>query len=283
MTARRSRNVIAACLIPFTVACNSAFVPVPDWSGGRPDCPDPSFRGGHDIVEAGRMDQSGDSCWWLSSGAVFTIIDGTGWSLHGALPPGSMWRERYARWNPVDTDDGAHPQNLLRLVARTHWRDFRQEMRFRIARINRTDSPQRGPWSGVFLLHRYRDADNLYYAGLRMDGRAVIKKKLHGRYVTLAVQPVYGTPDLYDRDRNPSLLPAGRWIGMASVVRNEPDGSVRIALYTRDEDAAKSAWTLAVEAMDDGRSGAPIREPGHAGLRSDFMDVEFAGYFARNQ
>src|SRR5690606_19682399 len=100
-----------------------------------------------------------------------------------------------------------------------------------------------------------------------------IKRKLDGKYVTLAQERVFGRPDEYDRERNPVLLPVGRWLEMRSLVAAEPDG-VRIELAIRDPDA-RSRWRRAGSARDDGADGTPIRDAGSVGLRTDFMDVAF--------
>ena len=243
-------------------------------------CPVPGFGGDRQIEEAGSMAESGDPCWWLSSGALLSLADGVARTVHGPLADDAVWRLRYAASNPVDTDEGRHPQNLLRLVTRARLADARQEVRFRISRVNLSQSRERGEWSGVFLFLRYLDHDNLYYGGLRMDGTAVIKKKTQGAYATLAQTPVYGRPELYDRRDNPSLLPIGRWIDLAAEVGNEADGSVRIRLFVRTD---AGDWQRVAEARDARENGAPIREAGHGGLRSDFVDVEFTDYAALTQ
>ena len=38
----------------------------------------------------------------------------------------------------------------------------------------------------MLLFNRYQDGQTLYYGGVRVDGAAVIKKKLAGVYTTLA-------------------------------------------------------------------------------------------------
>lgn len=241
------------------------------------DCREPTFDGRRIIEEAGSIDESADACWWLSSGAQFEMRDGLGRTVQGELPRDADWRRRYAESNPVDTDDGAHPQNLLRLVARNRWGDFRQEVRFKIQHVNLSKSAERGEWSGVLLFLRYQDSDNLYYAGLRMDGTAVIKKKLAGQYTTLAQQPVYAQPTAWDRERHPSLLPMRHWIGLAAAIRTDADGAVHITVSVRDGERHEG-WRRVVEAVDEGRDGAVLRNPGHAGLRGDFMDLEFSDY-----
>src|SRR5690606_26403964 len=119
------------------------------------------------------------------------------------------------------------------------------------------------------------DGDNLYYAGLRVDGHAVIKKKAGGAYVTLAEAPVF--EGAYDRAANPNLLPAGRWMGIRAETRGGADGKVLLSLYA-DTDAS-GRWQLVAQAVDDGTAGGPPhRDPGLPGVRTDFMDVTFDDY-----
>lgn len=242
-----------------------------------PACTEPGFHGEGVLEEAGSIEESTDACWWLSSGGRLYFEPGRARTIQGDLPADAEWAQRYAQSNPADTDGGSHPQNLLRLVARGRWRDFRQEVRVRIHHVNLSQSSERGEWSGVLLFLRYQDSDNLYYAGLRMDGTAVIKKKAAGVYTTLAQEPVFGEPQAWDRERNPVLLPLERWIALAALIRTQKDGSTRIALYTRDE-SREPDWKLAAEVTDDGQQGPPLRAAGHGGIRTDFMDVELADY-----
>ena len=46
------------------------------------------------------------------------------------------------------------------------------------------------PWEGLQLFIRYQDPDNLYVAGLRNDNSIHLKKKIKGKYVTLATAPI---------------------------------------------------------------------------------------------
>lgn len=242
-------------------------------------CTTAPMHGQREIVESARMEDSTDPCWWLSSGGLFWAHDGVGRTIQGRLPAGSEWQARYAKSNARDTDGGHHPQNLLRLISRTRWQDYEQQVQFRILKLNLSESPERDAWSGVLMFQRYLDSQNLYYAGLRVDGTAVIKKKLAGKYFTLAQAPVFALPGQYDRAANPLLLPEGRWVHMCSHVHTRPDGSVWISLLVREAD--EGAWRTVVEAVDDGSHGAPILAAGYTGLRSDFMDVEFSGYTVR--
>jgi hypothetical protein len=226
--------------------------------------------------DTGSMSESRSPVWWLSSGGRFFETSGVGRTVQGDLPSDDPVREGYARENPVDTDDGYHPQNLFRMITRGTWRDFTQSLRFRVRQVHRSPSEHRNRSNGLFLVARYADQDNLYYLGVRVDGRAVIKKKIAGRYTTLAVAPLFGDPDTYQRRKNPSLLPFDQWLGLKANVAGRPDGRVILRLAV-DEG---NGWQRIIRAVDDpgSGSGATLSAEGHAGIRSDFMDVEIDDY-----
>src|SRR6185369_138026 len=46
------------------------------------------------------------------------------------------------------------------------------------------------PYNGNSVLARYVDVNNYYYAGIRADGYAVIKKKTNGAYQTLVQKKI---------------------------------------------------------------------------------------------
>jgi hypothetical protein len=125
-------------------------------------------------------------------------------------------------------------------------------------------------------MSRYSNSDNLYYAGVRVDGAAVIKKKVGGRYYTIAYKSVFAGA-AYDRAKNPSLLPKNRWMGLTSETLNTSEG-VRIRFHVNQG----PAWALVFDVVDDGRyGGAPFRSDGYTGLRTDFMDVSFDNYLTK--
>lgn len=228
------------------------------------------------LYESASPDTSTSPYWWVNSGGLLDLKDGRGLTMQGKLETFSPWRLLYAASNPVDTDDGYHPQNIFRLVSRDSWENSSQEVYFKIIASNHSDSPNRNASNGLLLFDRYQDSDNLYYAGVRVDGTAVIKKKKDGRYYTLAQKKVF--TGLYDSVSNHNLLPINRWIGVRSVVVTDSDGSVSLDLYMDmnwNED-----WVLTLSARDDNQSygGTAIHGAGHGGLRTDFMDVMFDNY-----
>ena len=119
----------------------------------------------------------------------------------------------------------------------------------------------------------------MYYTGIRADGYATIKKKIKGVYYTLVYQRfIPEDRGTYDRSNNPNLLPKNVWLGLKSEIQTNPDSTVTIRLYL-DSDRTGD-WVLVAEALDDGKTygGAPFLEAGRAGIRTDFMDVEFDDY-----
>jgi hypothetical protein len=230
------------------------------------------------IEETGKMSQSSDKNWWVNSGGWMEISNGTGRTIMGDLSPDNKWYAAYQDSSPDDTDNGSHPQNIFRLVTRTKWQNFRQEAFFRINKINLSGSENRNESNGILLFNRYQDGDDLYYTGLRVDGYAVIKKKIGGDYHTLASERVFGGGD-YNRDSNPNLLPLGRWIGLRSVLETKKNGDVEISLFYRmGRKASKKSWKLVARYTDKGQKGDKIENAGYGGIRTDFMDVEFDKY-----
>ena len=220
------------------------------------------------LEEAGNPAASAGGGWWLSSGALFFRDEESGRTIQGELPHDSPWRHEYARSNPRDTDGGAHPQNLFRLVRIASVQNVITEVSFLVRATHASASPNRGGSNGVFLFQRYLDANNLYASGVRVDGQAVIKKKVRGQNLTLASSLIFTNGAPWHPSSNPNVLPA-RWIGLRAEAHDQPDGTVRLLLFV---DGA-----LVLEAVDDGRYG-PMLGPGSGGIRGDFMDLEFRGY-----
>ena len=225
------------------------------------------------LVEAGSETESAEPRWWLSSGAYFDSSSGAGSTILGRLPADDPWRVLYARTNPLDTEDGYRPQNIFRLVNRGIWQEGTQEVFFQIRATNLTDSPNRAGHNGILFFSRYLDSQNLYYAGIRVDGRAVIKRKRAGAYVTLASTTVFGSSAPYDRWANANVLPVGRWFGLRSSTTSSESGAARVTLEVLDA-ARDPDWRIVLQVED----AAPLDAAGRGGIRSDFLDVEFDGY-----
>lgn len=237
---------------------------------------DYTFKVSGVLEETGSSADSSSPYWWLNSGGYLTLKNGVGKTIRGKLSSLSPWRLIYSRNNPQDTDNGYRPQNIFRLVSRSKWKDIRQQAYFRIVADNLSDSPNRNASNGLLLFNRYYDGDNLYYTGIRVDGAAVIKKKIHGSYYTMAYKKIFGGS--YNHSTNPNLLPHGSWVGLRSTVENAASGGTMIKVYV--DKTGNGTWSLALEAYDDGKSygGPALTNSGYVGIRTDFMDVEFDDY-----
>ncbi len=247
-----------------------------------PDSPLPSdfiddFTAKRTIEEAPNIGASSDANWWVNSGGQFVIEKGIGKTMQGDAPDSSRWYEAYKRTTPVDTDDGRHPQNIFRLVLRSDWRDYTQQVYAQVLKDNISNSQSRDDSNGLFLFNRYVNGDNVYYTGLRVDGAVVIKKKYKGAYYTMGYKKILNLPK-YHRTDNPNLLPKDTWIGIKSTVTSLEDNKVKIDFYT--DIGATGTWKLGISATDDNKAygGPSLAKAGHAGIRTDFMDVQFKEY-----
>ena len=229
------------------------------------------------LTEKNSVNKHDDPDWWLNSGGYLYRTKKGATTVQGKLADNDSFRLLYAKSNPIDTDNGYRPQNILRLVTAAEFKNFTQQVFFNIKQINKSNSPNRNQSNGVLLFHRYRDGNNLYYAGIRVDGYAVVKKKLHGKYYTLKSNVVY--PGNYDRDTSPNRLPTNRRIGMKTVISNNTKGNVDITMYINDDQLGEG-WTQVLQVEDTGTDTELIVDKGYAGIRSDFMDVVFDDYQA---
>gem|GEM_PF-415253 len=227
------------------------------------------------LDESGSMDTSSSPYWWLNSGGELWIEGGQGKTIQGDLPVTNKWRTAYAVDNPTDTDIGVHPQNIFRLVTRSKWQNLRQEVYFMIIKDQLSASSNRNASNGALLFNRYVSGQTLYYTGVRVDGAAVIKKKLNGTYYTMDYKPfVSGT---YNSSSNPNLLPKNTWIGLRSEVTTDANGVVTIKLYT--DNGKTGNWVLSAQATDNGSTYGPaITDKAYAGIRTDFADFIFSNY-----
>lgn len=211
---------------------------------------------------------------WVNSGATILIDKTIAKTIQGSLPPFSQWRRTYNNQNPIDTDNGYHPQNIFRLITRKAWQNSTQEAYIKINKDNLSQSPNRNESNGLFLLNRYLNGNNTYYAGIRVDGFAIIKKKYGGTYYTLASTQVW--PGNYHRVYSPSLLPKNQWIGLKTEVFNQ-NNAVVIKFYVDRE--GRSQWTEVLTVHDNGINNIPaLFSAGYSGIRSDFMDIEIKNY-----
>jgi hypothetical protein len=223
------------------------------------------------LEETGSMAQSPNQDWWLSSGGYFYVQNGIGRTVIGNLKPNVKWRKAYASSNPTDTDNGFRPQNIFRLVTKSQWNNFTQEAKVKMTAYDADQSPNRNASNGILFFNRYKDQNNVYYTGIRVDGTSVIKKKANGVYTTLDQDKVFDGS--YDRLGQPNLIPLSKWMGLRSMVSDNSDGSVSIKVYLDKNNDGH--WQLVSSATDRNN---PITGQGYAGIRSDFADMRFKDF-----
>jgi hypothetical protein len=234
-----------------------------------------SFNGKTTISEASNPAGSESQDWWIESGGLLKINNGTAQTLVGNLAASDSMRKEYAVSAPVASDNGYHPQNVFRMITQKSWQDSEQTAVMTILGDNLFNPNNSNSFNGLSLLARYQNDNNYYYFGVRMDGGAVIKKKTNGQYYTLAIKQFF--PGKYDQSLNPNLLPKNQPIGLRSRILTNPDGSVSLQLYVDQNNTG--SWKLAAEAVDDGSSGGKaITKAGKGGVLTDYMDVQFSKY-----
>lgn len=226
------------------------------------------------LVESGSAGESTSGYWWLNSGGYLHLRDGIGSTVQGSLSATDTLLKLYRTANALDTDSGTHPQNLFRLISRSSWKNVQVESMYNITRDNFSLSPNRNQSNGLLLMSRYQDGgDTLYYAGVRVDGKAIIKKKKNGTYTTLAEKTVF--PGTYAISSNVNLIPHNEWITLRTDTVTNSDGSVTVRLYMKRSN--ENGFTKILEARD---SSNPITTAGNIGIRTDFMDVSFENFRA---
>lgn len=231
------------------------------------------FSSGGTVEEKGSISEASGS-WWVNSGAYLYRTNGIGTTIAGPLNTLNAWRVAYALSNSLDTDNGYYPQNIFRFINNGIWQNAETEAWFQITADNLTDSPNRNASNGLLLMTRYVDGNNLYYIGIRVDGTAIIKKKMNGTYYTLAQKTLPGVSGSYHRTTNPNLIPHNTWIGLRARVITNPDNTVSITEFI---DIGKTGQWIEVASATDNVSygGAILSKPGYSGIRTDFMDVSF--------
>jgi hypothetical protein len=233
------------------------------------------FDTNYSVEETGNISESGNSKWWINSGAYFYSENGLGRTVLGELSSLNAWRVAYNAANSEDTDNGYHPQNIFRLLSRSKWQNQDSQVYFQIKKDNLSTSTNRNQSNGLLLMTRYVDSNNLYYVGVRVDGTSIIKKKIGGVYYTLSQKQLPGITGVYNVTTNPNMLPHNSWIGLRSVVTNKDSNTVNIKQYI---DFGKTGnWTLVADINDTGSQygASPHTSIGFVGLRTDFMDVVF--------
>ena len=223
------------------------------------------------VLEESLPETSTNPYFWLESGGRMIQQNSIGSTVQGALPQGDALRLRYK--NNASTDYGYRPQNIFELIGRQQWLGNSQILWFKIIKENFDSNSAKKPSNGLFLISRRTDNDNSYFAGVRFDGQAVIKKKINSNFFTLASSKVF--PGTYDKTKNPSFLPQNTWIALKIETQNVQGGvSLKLFMYN----FSSKVWEKISEALDSGTGGAAFTNSGFSGVKTDFMDVQFKNY-----
>ena len=122
-----------------------------------------NFNSNGILYESGSESASTSPYFWLNSGAKLIIANEIGKTIQNELPVNDYWRLNYLHDNPIDTDNGLHPQNIFRVLTRSKWQNVKQIMSFKITKDELSSSPNRDSHNGLLLMTRYIDSNNLYF------------------------------------------------------------------------------------------------------------------------
>ncbi len=200
------------------------------------------------LIEAPTAAQSSSPYFWLQSGGSMTIASGVGSTVAGS-------------------------EKTFQLFSRTAVQNVSAQLYVERMKDNLSNAANMHPYNGESVIARYVDDNNYYFAGIRADGYAIIKKKTNGLYQTLATKKLFaGTYST----ATPDLIPLGKWIGLKLVVADTASGP-QLNFYT--DQTYSGAWQLALSITDDSsKFGAAIKSAGLAGIQSDFADVKIDNF-----
>lgn len=253
-------------LLPSSVATASTAITVPlpwTYTFNSPGVLNQTTSGG----------TSGSAYWWVEGGGQLVLSNGVGGTLQGDTTSANPWYAVYAKSLAVTSDNGKHPQNTFETLLRTPILNTDQSVSVQVSKDNLANTVNRVPWNGIHLISRWQDNSNYYFAGIRDDGHAIIKKEVNGVYYTLAEKQIFpGTWSI----SNPDLLPKNTWMNMRMTTNTDSSGAVHIDLYL--DQTQSGTWTLLLDAVDTGTRGAIINTPGLEGIRSDYMDLSMDNY-----
>jgi hypothetical protein len=107
----------------------------------------------------------------------------------------------------------------------------------------------------------------------------VVKKKINGQYYTMAIKKVF--TGKYDKNTRPNLIEKNKWIGLRTNIKDIGNNNVEIVVEV--DLLGGGEWSQVIKVSDDGKSygGSAISKEGFAGIRTDFMDVEFRDYYIK--
>lgn len=133
---------------------------------------------------------------------------------------------------------------------RARYTNTRTEARFNVAALQPTDGDVRG----INLFARYKDADNLYVATFRSNGRISISSKVNCNYRAIAA----GTHS----------FKLNAWHKLRLDVGRQPDGRDLLVYYVDGVEVLRG-----YSAVNNGIVEANHLSSGTVGIRTDYVDV----------
>jgi hypothetical protein len=183
------------------------------------------------------------------------------------VPSGSLFVQRGIAFTGVPdgtpanarSTNGTHSAVFRLLTSRGDFGDVDVTFQLLNEGLTASDVTPAVPWDGCHVALRYRDEGQFYYASVnRRDETAVIKKKSGETFYDLT-------------ETIPAAVPFNLWQKVRVSVKDNPDGSVWIALWRDNK--------LLAQALDAGAAGGPAyRGVGKVGLRGDNARLRF-GHF----
>lgn len=203
-----------------------------------------NFNSAGTLAQSASATQSRSQYLWLAAGRSLVIQNGI-----GATPAGTTI---YQLFNKTSVTNASVQIDVNRV------------------KDNLSNSADRKSYLGESIITRYTDANNYYYAGIRADGAAVIKKKVNGVYTTLAQKQVL--PGTYSTT-NYDLMPQGKWMSLKLVVADNAGGQPVLTFST--DIGRTGTWTQALAVTD---TSAALKSAGLVGIQNDYADAQFDNF-----
>jgi hypothetical protein len=181
--------------------------------------------------------------WEVTGGSLF-VIDGRGWTGIPDSPRPDAF-----------SSNGTRSVIFRMLTKKNVFGDVQVDFLLLNQGMTETQATPATEWDGAHVLLRYQNENSLYAASInRRDDTVTIKKRISTGYVDLT-------------EPRPYAVPRDAWQKVRAVVKNNPDGSVAIQLFSNGR--------LLTGAVDKGIGGPPITQPGRLGFRGDNANLKF--------
>lgn len=232
------------------------------------------------VNETATMATSSSPYFWVASGGQFIITNVANIPNPDLLSAGIYLGATIQ--GPSAATVTAYQQNDFRLIERFMRTNIMQEVHFNLRHINMAETPSRDADKGIFVYARYYDVSNHYYAGITLDGRAVIRIVTNGVMKTLASTPLYMADGGYDRDTNPNVIPGKKWIGL-STHADLVGGKMHLSLDVGSIDSGRWIWGAMFTSIVDSNPPVVLRGPCYGGIRSDYFDTAWSYIYSAEE